>query len=230
MTELILIRHGQASFGGADYDRLSALGQRQCQLLGEHWRRLGLQPDAAFCGALARQRDSGEIALRAAGSALPLQQSAAFDEYDFRALFRAYGPQVTRAHPELAVTETPAADPRRFQRYFTHVIDCWVCDLEPEAPLPERWREFCARVEAGLRDCCAERRQRVAVFTSGGVIAVAMRIALALSDERTFAVNWRIRNASVHRFTFGRNGLSLLAFNDVAHLELARDADLISYR
>lgn len=229
MTELVVVRHGQASFGGADYDRLSALGQRQCQLLGEHWRRLGLHFDAAFCGAMARQRHSAEITLAAAGSELAARESRAFDEYDFHALFRAYGPQVARVHPELAEAAS-GDDPRRFQRFFAQVIDCWVRDRDPEAPLPERWREFCARAEAGLRECCAERHRRVAVFTSGGVIAVAMRAALGLSDERAFAVNWRIRNASVHRFTFGRSGLSLLAFNDVAHLELARDADLISYR
>ena len=30
MGILYLVRHGQASFGEADYDRLSPLGHRQC--------------------------------------------------------------------------------------------------------------------------------------------------------------------------------------------------------
>ena len=35
MGTLYLVRHGQASFGSANYDQLSALGQRQCRRLGE---------------------------------------------------------------------------------------------------------------------------------------------------------------------------------------------------
>ncbi len=34
MGTLYLVRHGQASFGSDDYDRLSPLGQRQSQRLG----------------------------------------------------------------------------------------------------------------------------------------------------------------------------------------------------
>jgi len=36
MSELYLIRHGQASFGTADYDRLSEKGIRQASVLGDH--------------------------------------------------------------------------------------------------------------------------------------------------------------------------------------------------
>ena len=34
MGMLYLVRHGQASFGAADYDQLSELGARQCEALG----------------------------------------------------------------------------------------------------------------------------------------------------------------------------------------------------
>ena len=35
MSELILVRHAQASFGEDDYDRLSVLGHQQARWLGE---------------------------------------------------------------------------------------------------------------------------------------------------------------------------------------------------
>ena len=38
MGQLILVRHGQASFGAEDYDQLSDLGKRQGYRLGEYWR------------------------------------------------------------------------------------------------------------------------------------------------------------------------------------------------
>ena len=54
MGTLYLVRHGQASFGAADYDRLSALGHRQAVRLGEHWKERGMRFDAVITGTLRR--------------------------------------------------------------------------------------------------------------------------------------------------------------------------------
>ena len=35
MSAVYLVRHGQASFGAADYDQLSALGEQQARVLGQ---------------------------------------------------------------------------------------------------------------------------------------------------------------------------------------------------
>ena len=42
MGTVYLVRHAQASFGAADYDRLSDLGRRQCQALGVSFRGQGI--------------------------------------------------------------------------------------------------------------------------------------------------------------------------------------------
>ena len=47
MGTLYLVRHGQASFGAADYDQLSELGRRQSVRLGEYFANKGLTFDAA---------------------------------------------------------------------------------------------------------------------------------------------------------------------------------------
>ena len=39
MATIYLIRHGQASFGAEDYDKLSELGCRQAQVVGEYLAR-----------------------------------------------------------------------------------------------------------------------------------------------------------------------------------------------
>jgi broad specificity phosphatase PhoE len=41
MASIYLIRHGQASFGAQDYDKLSELGRRQATLTGEYLRDTG---------------------------------------------------------------------------------------------------------------------------------------------------------------------------------------------
>ena len=56
MANLLIIRHGQASFGAENYDRLSPLGQRQADLTGEFLRHMGTRFSAAYSGDLSRQR------------------------------------------------------------------------------------------------------------------------------------------------------------------------------
>ena len=64
MATIYLFRHGQASFGAADYDRLSPLGERQATLLGHYLRDSGIVLDAAFSGDLLRQRQTARAGYR----------------------------------------------------------------------------------------------------------------------------------------------------------------------
>ncbi len=54
MGNLSLVRHGQASFGAADYDNLSELGRRQSVRLGEYFAGKGLQFESVITGTLKR--------------------------------------------------------------------------------------------------------------------------------------------------------------------------------
>ena len=58
MASLYLIRHGQASFGSANYDQLSALGQRQADLSGHFFADIGLHFGQAVSGDLSRQQET----------------------------------------------------------------------------------------------------------------------------------------------------------------------------
>ena len=54
MGQLYLVRHAQASFGAADYDQLSTLGERQSLRLGEYFAAKGIVFEAAITGSLRR--------------------------------------------------------------------------------------------------------------------------------------------------------------------------------
>ena len=58
MGTLYLVRHGQASFGTDDYDRLSELGARQCERLGEYFRERNVRFDGVITGTLKRHAQS----------------------------------------------------------------------------------------------------------------------------------------------------------------------------
>ena len=64
MAEIILVRHGQASFGKANYDKLSELGAQQAQLLGEFWGRQGFAFDAMWRGDMVRHEETASGILK----------------------------------------------------------------------------------------------------------------------------------------------------------------------
>lgn len=55
MSELFLVRHGQARFFTEDYDRLSDLGLGQAEALGHAWLEQGIRPDHVWTETLKRQ-------------------------------------------------------------------------------------------------------------------------------------------------------------------------------
>src|ERR1044071_3498702 len=228
MTAITLVRHGQASFGKRNYDVLSGVGERQSQILGRYWAELHPTFDVAYCGAMARQRRTGEEVLGALPKPQPaIAEHAGFNEYNADAVIRAYLPLVAQEHPELKLDRRQLfSDRAKFQELFELIVGCWIARRPHQEPELQTWEDFCARCIAALREVAPREAKSVVIFTSGGMITAALREALKLDDHTAFRCNWRILNASVHRFHLSRRGLSLVEFNSVAHLELARDPTL----
>ncbi len=96
MGTLYLVRHGQASFGAADYDQLSPLGRLQSQRLGAWLRVQGLRFDAVLTGTLRRHAQTWagiEEGLQARQAALSLP---GLDEYDSQAHGARHPPRAAR--------------------------------------------------------------------------------------------------------------------------------------
>ena len=58
MGAILLVRHGQASFGSADYDVLSPSGEQQARRLGAALAARGIRPASVISGSMRRQRAS----------------------------------------------------------------------------------------------------------------------------------------------------------------------------
>jgi broad specificity phosphatase PhoE len=74
------------------------------------------------------------------------------------------------------------------------------------------------------------RGKTIVVFTSGGAIAASLAHVLGISGERAMRLNWQLVNASVSRFMYNEERITLAGFNTITHLELAGDPILITYR
>ena len=81
MALLFLVRHGQASFGSSDYDRLSDLGRQQSRWLGEYFAGRGVHFKRVVAGSLKRQQDTASEVLAGMGDgAIALRSSLVYDE------------------------------------------------------------------------------------------------------------------------------------------------------
>ena len=233
MTQLILIRHGQASFGAANYDRLSETGERQARLVGRHLAARGQKFDVLMAGDMQRQRRTGELACESLPDAPELATDTDFNEYDADAIFKAYVPRVFDEHPELGEARDQLKTDRRvFQKVFEKVTRHWLAGTPHDTPNCESWVDFRARVQRGLERLRSDypRDARIGVFSSGGPIAVSIATATDASHAKTIELNWSVYNAAISELRSTRDGWRMLGFNDIAALHAADDASLITFR
>lgn len=233
MTTLVLIRHGQASFGQDNYDRLSEVGEQQAEITGRHLAEVGHEFDAMLSGEMLRQKVTGERARAAWPEAPALTVRPGFNEYDASGLFQAYLPRVLTENPDLAGQQRELFRNRElFQRTFMAVTRKWLAGEPHEVDGFEAWTDFRQRVADELaairRDY--DRDARIAVFTSGGPIAASVGEALSLGPEQTIELNWRVFNAAITELRSSRHGWALQSFNDITHLRIRKDPKLITHR
>lgn len=216
---LLLVRHGQGSLGTSNYDELSELGRRQARLVGARLVHADLRVSQAWCGALARQRETARAVLAELG--LPpgeLRADDRLDEYDHLGVLAA-----DSAGDPFASAVTPESR-LALQSALDEAIVRWI---QGGTGYPEPHSAFTARVEAVVAELTAQPGVTMAV-TSAGVIAVACARISGLPAERWPALARVVVNTSITRLITGRTGTHLLTFNDHAHLE--GDRSLITYR
>ena len=236
MGDIYLFRHGQASFGEDNYDKLSPNGIKQAQILARHLVQTGKFFDVIYYGEMERQQKTAQEFIdycRKKELTVPQQTiSAAFNEYDSIAVWQALVPELTQEDPSIARDAAEfVTDKKAFQRVFSKVMNRWISDNYQAVGIPN-WNDFKQRVRQGLETLIARQgaRKRIAIFTSGGPISVVVQTALGLTDPKALEVSWQLMNASVTRIKYNSQGIMMAVFNDVTHLELAGDARLLTYR
>ena len=213
MGSIHLVRHGQASFGAADYDQLSELGYEQSTSLGTSWEASGWAPTAAVAGGMKRHAQTAIAAIDACGQGDGYDVDAGWDEYDHLALARAQDSTVM------------GADSKAFQRTLNVAITGWMA-AEPGPGEP--YAAFRERVLASFDAVVSQATsgQQIAVFTSGGPIALVASHLLAGDDSLFQRINDVVINASVTTVIVGASGARLLAFNETGHLP----RDMVTFR
>jgi broad specificity phosphatase PhoE len=236
MSTIYMVRHGQASFGKENYDRLSPKGSKQSRLLADFFLRTGLTFDALYSGAIDRQRQTVREIISLydeSGQGMPEPKvMTEFDEYDSKAIVTAeIDGLITEDQTIARDLNHMYTDKKAFQRVFEKVMLRWVTGLY-DKPGVETWAEVQRRVRAGFARVMEEngRNKLILVIASGGTISAAVQFALGISNVETIQLSWQIVNTSVTRFMYNNQRITLQSFNAFSHLELSKQSDLITYR
>ena len=223
MSLVYLVRHGQASFGAQDYDRLSGLGRQQARWLGGYFAERGLRFARVMAGTLSRQQDTALEVMAAMGAdAAQLLTHAGLDEYHGEALYSAWA---GGADPR----QQQRADYRAYWRAFRSAMEAWADDRL--VGVPESWTQFGARVRAALDEAARDtaRDDVVLVVSSGGAIGRALADIAGAPARTAIELNLQCRNSGFCELIAGGGSLRLLSFNNVPHLETPARRQAITF-
>jgi broad specificity phosphatase PhoE len=204
MGALYLVRHGQAGRYDVGRDALSDLGVAQSRAVAAELRRRGVEPARIVTGGLLRQRETAEALTGPAPEVDPR-----WDEYDHLGVLTGHGFDV---------------DPRSVQEALDAALATWLGATEGYA---ETWPAFRRRVRDAL-DGLGTVGATVVVTSAGPISAVAAAL-LGAPPEGWLALNRVMVNTSITTLAVGRGGVSLVSFNDHAHVA-GEGRRLLTYR
>jgi broad specificity phosphatase PhoE len=216
--QILLVRHGQASWDGDDYDVLSEKGHEQSRVLGTTLAARGIRPEVVVSGGMRRHRETIDNVLDGAGwSHLEVEVDSGWDEYDHVSMLA----QV----PTKFAGERPTA--AEFQAWLEKAAERWTGG-ENDEDYHEPFGDFAGRVDDALKRAVDAATGTVLVVTSGGPISWATAGLLDGGAQLWSRLNVVCVNTGVTKVVTGRRGATLVSFNEHTHLDAV--PGLLTYR
>ena len=235
MPLIYVVRHGQASFGSENYDRLSENGIKQSEVLGCFFKKAGIYFDEIYCGSLLRQTDTASIVLKAMkNDFLTPYIIDGLNEYDHSALIHSAADQLQEIKDGLG--NSPESR-KKFQKLFSKIVNSWIKKELFSSGLPT-YEAYCGNVLSAFEKITLSenRKKKICVFTSGGPVSVLLENSLEITPLKAVEIGWGLRNCSISVFSssgsFQRaeNKMRMNVFNSVFHFHENKNKNLITYR
>ena len=222
MPKIIFVRHGQAQFGQANYDKLSEVGHEQAVALGKALFEQGITIDHWVRGDMVRHAET----LKGISQGMRTQVSHQIvtpdlNEYDFTGQLNA----------RFVGSKAPAGlhtDRKTHFRALRETLALWQNDkiLNP----PESWAAFETRLKRAQQTIFGLEGDTILVVSSGGAISKIVANALGVSHAKQVDLQLQIKNASMSTFIYSRRtgGFFLNAFNETPFVS-AKTQHLLTY-
>lgn len=224
MSEFYLVRHGQASFGAKNYDKLSDLGHQQARWLGEYFTDRGITFSQAYMGDMVRHKETTQGIIDGLTQPPVVSIDTGFNEFNFKNI----GDSYLSLNPQSRLPKNPK--PADFYRLLKLAMHAWSEDLLPKHTLEESWLDFKSRVQRALHEACNQNSDKpILIVSSGGAISMLMSLVLGLDAKQVIELNMQVRNTSISHFYFNKNNIRLSSFNNIPHLDSPDRLDSITF-
>jgi len=219
MAELILVRHGQASFGADDYDKLSELGWQQSRWLGQYFAERNIVFDRVVRGSLRRHAETLAGIAEGLGRAPDAVADERLNEYQADVLLEAHTGE-KKFQKE--------GDRREHFRILREALYAWT-DGKLELETQHRFDTFRGRVLGALAGLRSGEARRVLVVSSGGPISTVLAEVLGMPLRGVVDLNLQTRNTGISELQAGANRIHCVSFNNVPHLDRPDRAGALTY-
>lgn len=230
MGAIYLVRHGQASFGKADYDKLSEKGCQQSDILGQAFKKIAT-PERFYSGNLLRHEQTANYFMSGfGGSNITTVTHSGFNEFNHVEILVKYRPEWKDFNVMAADIAKEPVPQKAFQQAFSDAVIRWVSGNH-DADYKETWPQFQSRCNSALQEIINQSSdaKNIVIFTSGGPISVILQKILKLGDRETLSVNEVLVNTGVTKLLFSGDRLSMSYLNNYSHLEMAGNS-WVTYR
>ena len=221
MTIIHLVRHGQASFGKEDYDNLSEIGLKQAFLLGQYFKNLNLNFDKIFVGTLKRQIQTYKQIIKSYDTSIVHESTPLLNEYDVKSVLIGFV-------NGRSLTKDELHDKKIHFNLLRNAVIAWSENKIPYN-VNETWNEFDERAKKFLKIINKGKPKSILVVSSGGTISMILKQILSLPSSQFVNFHFQIFNSSYSKIKISEFGTSLSLFNSIAHLDLQKNSDLITY-
>ena len=222
MPKIIFVRHGQAQFGQANYDKLSDVGHEQSVALGKALFEQGITIDHWVRGDMVRHAETLKGISQGTRTQVSHQiVTPDLNEYDFTGQLNA----------RFVGSKAPVGlhtDRKTHFRALRETLALWQNDeiLNP----PESWAAFETRLKRAQQTIFGLEGDTILVVSSGGAISKIVANALGVSHAKQVDLQLQIKNASMSTFIYSRRtgGFFLNAFNETPFVS-AKTQHLLTY-
>lgn len=221
---IFLIRHGQASFGEENYDRLSEKGKLQAELLSEYLRKHFPEPDLVCIGSLLRHEETAAPFLRERKNC-EVRKDSSLDEFTEK-LWRDMAVHLMAVHPEFGKLisvfqkfsgQKTGRVKNMFFRLTGIILHSWRSGITPEGH--ESWAEFKKKKIEFVRNISKENHENVFIFSSGIPLTVILSDIFGFSSEREMEISLYLWNTSLSILHSAKGKIVPVTVNSIPHLQ-----------
>jgi broad specificity phosphatase PhoE len=230
MSKIILIRHGQASYGAADYDNLSEKGIEQSKALGEYFVKQKIKLDKIYVGKLKRHLQTFEAFTEAFKQnnielPIPVFLQELNEHHGNETLRLGFEHFINQYEHAKKLADEIKENPKQQRRNSLLIFEMFFKEYTTgrfnfEHESVQSWVDFRSQTKKGIEQIKNEigSGETVGVFTSGGTKSSIIGDCLRVDEEQIAEFNLVMKNTSFSQLLFSKNKINILTMNETPHL------------